>query len=420
MADSVPNWLAVMRQLEDTKWAPGDGRNDTIQSWLQFISTTYPNMASYCHETGQQDYFAWCGLTVGYCMAKAGIAPVFGTTDTSRFLFATSWLNFGTPVTTPQAGDLLIFNFGGGDHHVTMFERDNGNGTYACRGGNQGHVANMTNFHKSSLMGIRRPDTVGAVQAAVASDTLAPGSEGRLVTALQGALAAANFDPGGIDGEFGPLTSAAVSNFQRARNLPVTGVADPATLLALGVSADSSAQPQQSTPTAESTTMQSQDLLKTLIDALILKTTGQAQTPTTPAPTTQQAPIDIGSIISIAISALAGKPITLPTVAIPGTQTVTGTTTTTTAPTQVLSTIDKLLGGEALTGSKTIIAVIGYVILQILEANKQIDTGGATSNILTSIIYGLGALGGLAKVDRMTQAVSQATTPTTTATPTVK
>jgi len=414
MADSVPNWLAVMRQLDGTAWDHGDGPNETIQTWLQFIAKTYPNMASYCNSAAREDYFAWCGLTVGYCMAKSGIAPVFGASDDARFLFATSWLGFGTPITTtPQPGDILIFNFGGGDHHVTMFEKDNGDGTYACHGGNQGHTANISKFRKSNLMGVRRPNAGDAAQdLVVSSGTLAPGSEGRLVTALQGALAAAGFDPGGIDGDYGPLTSAAVSNFQRARNLPVTGVADPATLQALNVSTDTSAPPQQTTEGP--TTMQPQDILGKLIDALIMKQTGQTTVQPSPAgiaPTS----LDIGQIIPIAIAALSGRPVPLP-VTIPGIQSPTGAAITTTVPTPVLSTIDKMLGGEALTGSKTLIAVIGYVVLKILEATKQIDTGGSTDQVLTSIIYGLGTLGGLAKVDRMTQAVGQATNPTTTTT----
>ena len=405
MADSTPDWLTVMRQIDGTKWAPGDGPDETIQSWLSFIGTTYPNMASYCNAVAHLDYFSWCGLTVGYCMAKAGIPPVFGTTDTTRFLFAMSWLGFGTPVTSaPQAGDILIFDFGGGDHHVTMFEKDNGNGTYACRGGNQSHAANVTNFPKSRLMGVRRANAVGAAPlAVVSSGTLVPGAEGRLVTALQGALAAAGFDPGGMDGEYGPLTSAAVSAFQRARNLPITGIADPTTLQNLGVSTDTSSQPQPATEA--STTMQPQDLLKTLIDALITQRTGQAPAPATPAPATAPGQVDMTQILQLAISALSGKPLQLPVVPIAGT-TTTATTGSATVP--VLSTIDNIFGGEALAGKKTLIAVIAYVVLAILQASGVAgtamgDTATPTGQILTTLIGAFGTLGGAAKIDRLTQ-----------------
>ena len=60
------------------------------------------------------------------------------------------------------AGDVVIFDFGGNDHHVTLFVKDNGNGLWSCHGGNQGHQVTVSNFHKSNMMGIRRP--IQAVQ----------------------------------------------------------------------------------------------------------------------------------------------------------------------------------------------------------------------------------------------------------------
>jgi N-acetylmuramoyl-L-alanine amidase len=53
------------------------------------------------------------------------------------------------------------------------------------------------------------------------------------VEALQRALAAAEFDPGPFDGQFGKLTEAAVFEFQAAKNLPVDGEVGPQTGRAL-------------------------------------------------------------------------------------------------------------------------------------------------------------------------------------------
>jgi hypothetical protein len=78
MPDTAPSWLATMREIDSTKWAPDDGPNPTIQEWLEAISSTFPTMASCCDSVIHEDYFSWCGLTTGYCMDKAGIAPVFG------------------------------------------------------------------------------------------------------------------------------------------------------------------------------------------------------------------------------------------------------------------------------------------------------------------------------------------------------
>jgi peptidoglycan hydrolase-like protein with peptidoglycan-binding domain len=457
MAQDPTPWLTTMGTLDGTEWSPGDGRpNPKIQGWLREISNAYPNMSPYCNENINDNYFAWCGATMAYCMTKAGIAPVFTDGDLTRFLYAAAWLGWGDPVTTtPRRGDVLVFKFSPADHHVTLFEKDNGDGTYSCHGGNQSHHVNVENFPKSCVMGIRRPNATGALPQ-VAAGSLVPGAEGRVVAALQSALASQGFDPGGIDGEFGPLTSAAVSSFQRARNLPITGIADPTTLQKLGVSTDSSpptvvtaqpaivtaqpatvtaqpaivtaqpaivtAQPatvtaQPATVTAQPTivtaqpTMQWQDILKVLVDALISKQQGTALASTQ---TASQSPIDITQVLSAAIAALAGKPIPLLGATGTALASATGTSTTTQTPTvdvstpAVLSTIDQIFGGQALAGKKTMLAIFAYVILAILQAAGLAGTAtGATATptgeILTTLIAAFGALGGVAKIDRLSQ-----------------
>jgi uncharacterized protein (TIGR02594 family) len=180
VTDSGPvPWLAVMSSLDGTKWKPGDPKNQTIEGWLDAIGQAYPGMKSYCDAEKSQDYFSWCGLTVGYCMAKAGIAPVFGTSDTGRFLWAAAWMGWGTPVSNPQPGDVVIFNLGNNDHHVSLFVKDNGDGTWACHGGNQGHQVTVSNFHKSNVMGVRRPivSAVPTVEAPSVVPATSPGSQ---------------------------------------------------------------------------------------------------------------------------------------------------------------------------------------------------------------------------------------------------
>jgi hypothetical protein len=108
-----------MQSIKGTRWGPSDGESPAINGWLNFVGTTFPEMAGYCNGETHIGYFSWCGCTVGYCIAKAGSRPVYTKgLDTKSFLWAQAWLDWGTPVNDPQPGDVLVFDFGHGDHHV--------------------------------------------------------------------------------------------------------------------------------------------------------------------------------------------------------------------------------------------------------------------------------------------------------------
>jgi uncharacterized protein (TIGR02594 family) len=245
MPASAP--LDTMQSIKGTQWGPSDGESSTINGWLNFVGTSFPEMADYCNGETHVGYFSWCGCTVGYCIAKAGIRPVYTRgLDTKSFLWAQAWLDWGAPVTDPQPGDVLVFDFGHGDHHVTLFDHDNGNGTWGCLGGNQDHQVMISNFRRSQCIGIRRAPTAGAVQTPT-STSIHPEVKlddvGSVVSELQHLLGVT------VDGEFGPETDAAVRAYQATHGLDVDGdVGDetwaallsgkPATALGAVISAD--------------------------------------------------------------------------------------------------------------------------------------------------------------------------------------
>ncbi|HEY8125748.1 MAG TPA: hypothetical protein VIF88_10040 [Methylocystis sp.] len=76
------------------------------------------------------------------------------------------------------------------------------------------------------------------------------------------------------------------------------------------------------------------------------------------------------------------------------------------APPKILSPIDKFLGGEALAGNKTTLAIGAYALLSILEATGTANAHSPTSEIMTTLIASLGGLGVLAKIDRAVKAIS--------------
>jgi peptidoglycan hydrolase-like protein with peptidoglycan-binding domain len=213
-------------------------------------------------------------------------------------------------------------------------------------------------------------------------DALVMGSTGERVRTLQTALAQLGFQVGDIDGEFGPITSAAVSAFQSACGLSPTGVADRATqqalaaALARGVPAPAQAKVQ--------------DIVQTLVSALLARARSVA--PGVPAgPQADPA----GNALQLILAALMGRQ---PTPA-------QGGAITPEAIPPILSPIDKMLGGQALAGKKTALSIVAYAVLAILQAAGVVGAATPAGQIVTVVITAFGALGGISKVDRVIQAL---------------
>lgn len=202
-----------MRSLLGTQWSSGPP-SPTILAWEELIATQVPKMAAYIRSV-EKTYIAWCGLAGTYCLVVAGIIDglPWGPDDTNRPLWARSWLQFGTPVDTPQLGDVLVFDFGGGDSHVTLCSGPGDDSHYECLGGNQSHTVKESLYAKSQCIGIRRPPAASA-------DTqpeIKLGASGAAVIKLQTLLGIAQ------TGIFDTATDAAVRAFQSEHGLDVDG-----------------------------------------------------------------------------------------------------------------------------------------------------------------------------------------------------
>jgi uncharacterized protein (TIGR02594 family) len=147
----VPKHLEIMRQITGTHEAAGDADNPVILQWPMAIAQRFPAMGLYC-ALYKHDATPWCGLTVAYCMALAGIEPPYHpSVDTQCFLWARSWEGFGRAVTTPEPGDVIVFA-----GHVSLYERTEG-ANFICRGGNQSDQVKESAYAASSVIAIRRP-----------------------------------------------------------------------------------------------------------------------------------------------------------------------------------------------------------------------------------------------------------------------
>lgn len=149
-----------MRKLRDMG-VHAEHDSAIILGWPSAISNKFPEMADYC-KGYIHDSTPWCGLTVAYVMAMSGIRPQFGPTDTDRFLWADAWRQFGNAVETPQSGDVLVFQWAGGGHHVSLYDHETTGNSYDCTGGNQGsgHILSTELLPMQNCIAIRRTQVV--------------------------------------------------------------------------------------------------------------------------------------------------------------------------------------------------------------------------------------------------------------------
>jgi len=244
MPDSIPPHLALARsqvgKIED---------GPSILPLAAKVGELFPDMAGYCRLVTPTT--AWCGLFCGHDLAVNGVRPPYNPkVDVQSFLFARAWLGFGTPVPRgqEQLGDILVFDFGGGDSHVTFHNGESGS-NYQCLGGNQSDQVKVSNFPKVQCIGIRRapapssqPQPLASVDDPAFRPMLQKGAMGPDVSELQRLL--------GIeaDGEFGPNTDAAVRAYQASHGLEVDGEVGPQTWSSLLSKAPLKTTPGQVTP----------------------------------------------------------------------------------------------------------------------------------------------------------------------------
>lgn len=230
MADEAPPWLLAMRSMNGLSEKPGSADETKILAMADNIGRVFPDMKSYC-DGYNHDAIPWCGLATADCMAKSGIRPPFGASDTDRFLWARSWgSDPNYPVLkSPRLGCIVVLTRSGGGH-VTLYESTSGS-NYMCRGGNQSDAINLAAFSKANVVALvwpkASPPPIPDIPPSNTLPVLRKGNTGPDVVRLQTLL------PKWIDGDFGTTTESLVKEFQRAEGLEVDGVVGEQTWAAL-------------------------------------------------------------------------------------------------------------------------------------------------------------------------------------------
>lgn len=235
MADNIPPWLQAMRTITGTTEYSGSADNPKIMFMADYVGHRWPDQAAYAsYYTG--DDVAWCGLTVAFCMSVADICPVYGPTDTDRWMWAQAWQEsqyWAAQECEPCLGAVIVMQREGGGHVCLMEQHDDGSflkdGYYRGRGGNQSDAVTVANQAKSSVIalmwptGHRRPGRIPPPD--VANQTMWLQSGLNILMPKQQKLV--------VDGEVGPKTIEAVEDYQKREGLNPTGEADKKTVDAM-------------------------------------------------------------------------------------------------------------------------------------------------------------------------------------------
>jgi uncharacterized protein (TIGR02594 family) len=138
--EAGPRVLIEALALVGTKEVPGAASNPVILSWAREVgvANAYTN-----------DGIAWCGLYAAVVAKRAGFEPV------GNPLWARNWLGFGTKVSTPALGDVLVFSRPGGGGHVGFYVGEDATAFHVL-GGNQSDTVKVSRIDKGRLLGARR------------------------------------------------------------------------------------------------------------------------------------------------------------------------------------------------------------------------------------------------------------------------
>lgn len=139
---TVPLYLKYAQEYLGINEVAGGRSNKTILGW---IKSFFP----WAKDDGE---IAWCAIFVNLMLKRAGIK---GTGKAN----AKSFLSWGRKVSTPEKGDIVVFDRGKPGSwmgHVGLYIGDAGKGLIYVLGGNQSNGVNIRKYSTSRLRGYRR------------------------------------------------------------------------------------------------------------------------------------------------------------------------------------------------------------------------------------------------------------------------
>ena len=134
-----PAWLRLAREELGQQEIAGGRDNPRIVEYHQATSLR-----------ATDDETPWCAAFVNWCLKKAGYR---GTNSAA----ARSFLSWGTKITKPQAGAIVVFSRGAPPAGHVAFYLSHTADAVSVLGGNQGDRVSIARYDPSTILGYRWP-----------------------------------------------------------------------------------------------------------------------------------------------------------------------------------------------------------------------------------------------------------------------
>ena len=140
-------WIAEARRHLGTAEVPGPQTSPVIDAWLHKLRAWWTD-----------DETPWCGVFVAACVEVAGFhLPKY-------WMRATAWADWGSRLSAPIYGCIVVFERKGGGH-VGFVVGSSAQGGLMVLGGNQGNKVSILPFDRNRVLayvwppGVALPDT---------------------------------------------------------------------------------------------------------------------------------------------------------------------------------------------------------------------------------------------------------------------
>lgn len=150
MQNNEPAWLIEAKKHEGVAEIPGPASN----AWINAMWLALPGGAWFWKTYKADDSkLPWCGAFIAYCMQACGLS------FPKLYASAKAWTGWGSKLSAPIVGCIVVFERPGGGH-VGLVVGRTASGNLMVLGGNQRDGVRVSEFSRDRVVGYYWPAEV--------------------------------------------------------------------------------------------------------------------------------------------------------------------------------------------------------------------------------------------------------------------